>query len=434
MGPRPWSSTIESSSRTTSGSGVCHRTGRTTDLGARHDGRRGLPARARLGHADSCRPETWTRRGEASAAGERRDHGLPAAFRQVPSLAGDRRQQGLSPVDLSGRGHDVRPADPGRRQDFFGCYEGDDVTNRPLLWPQQEEEGPLGVSHPGEIDAGSAYRDGSIFFGSSGGRFYRVDAETGKEIWSYQIPDAHGTDAANLLHALVHGRRGLLQLVRRPSLLLEDRDRRTEMAIPARGPARRSTCRWRPMASVSSWVSGEIRKPRKARMPSWSSARTKTPAENQPARSTETQSAEKLAPPSRRLECRDESIMPCTCGPKRPRRSNLATPGRLHHYAPIRMPAPTLIAGRSSAYCVLDSRHKTEPRIEGSLTLSSQSPDGGNGIGARARAFGPTPTEAVCVRPTHPRMPRRGCRKEPTSTSPKLAHVRRPRTTVVNLA
>src|SRR5262249_9201744 len=46
------------------------------------------------------------------------------------------------------------------------------------------------------IDAGSAYRDGSVFFGSSGGRFYRVDAETGREIWSYQIPGAHGTSAA----------------------------------------------------------------------------------------------------------------------------------------------------------------------------------------------------------------------------------------------
>ena len=80
---------------------------------------------------------------------------------------------------------------------FFGCYEGNDDAKtgrfyalnkrRKVLW-----EFPTAA----RIDAGSAYRDGSIFFGSSGGRFYRVDAETGKEIWSYQIPDAHGTKAA----------------------------------------------------------------------------------------------------------------------------------------------------------------------------------------------------------------------------------------------
>ena len=80
---------------------------------------------------------------------------------------------------------------------FFGCYEGNDEAKtgrfyalnkrRKVLW-----EFPTAV----RIDAGSAYRDGSIFFGSSGGRFYRVDAETGKEIWSYQIPDVHDTHAA----------------------------------------------------------------------------------------------------------------------------------------------------------------------------------------------------------------------------------------------
>lgn len=79
---------------------------------------------------------------------------------------------------------------------FFGCYEGDDAKTgrfyclnkrRKVLW-----EFPTAA----RIDAGSAYRDGSIFFGSSGGRFYRVNAETGKEIWSYQIADVHGTNAA----------------------------------------------------------------------------------------------------------------------------------------------------------------------------------------------------------------------------------------------
>ena len=80
---------------------------------------------------------------------------------------------------------------------FFGCYEGGDDAKtgrfyglnkrRKVLW-----EFPT----PVRIDAGSTYRQGSIFFGSSGGTFYRVDAETGKEIWSYQIPDVHDTHAA----------------------------------------------------------------------------------------------------------------------------------------------------------------------------------------------------------------------------------------------
>jgi outer membrane protein assembly factor BamB len=81
---------------------------------------------------------------------------------------------------------------------FFGCFDGDDLKTmtgrfyglnkrRGILW-----EFPT----PVRIDAGSAYHDGSVYFGSSGGRFYRVNAETGKEIWSYQIPDVHETEAA----------------------------------------------------------------------------------------------------------------------------------------------------------------------------------------------------------------------------------------------
>jgi RNA polymerase sigma factor (sigma-70 family) len=81
---------------------------------------------------------------------------------------------------------------------FFGCFDGDDLKTmtgrfyglnkrRGILW-----EFPT----PVRIDAGSAYHDGSIYFGSSGGRFYRINAETGKEIWSYQIPDVHETEAA----------------------------------------------------------------------------------------------------------------------------------------------------------------------------------------------------------------------------------------------
>jgi outer membrane protein assembly factor BamB len=81
---------------------------------------------------------------------------------------------------------------------FFGCYDGDDWQKatgrfyglnkrRGILW-----EFPT----PMRIDAGSAYHDGSVYFGSDGGCFYRVDAETGKEIWHYQIPGVKDTKAA----------------------------------------------------------------------------------------------------------------------------------------------------------------------------------------------------------------------------------------------
>ncbi len=80
---------------------------------------------------------------------------------------------------------------------FFGCYEGDAEaktgrfyglnTKRRVLW-----EFPTTA----RIDANSAYRDGSIYFGTSGGQFFRLDARTGKEVWSYQIPDAKGTKSA----------------------------------------------------------------------------------------------------------------------------------------------------------------------------------------------------------------------------------------------
>jgi eukaryotic-like serine/threonine-protein kinase len=46
------------------------------------------------------------------------------------------------------------------------------------------------------IEAGAAYRDGSVFFGSCDGRFYRVNAESGKEVWSYQTPRSPGASAA----------------------------------------------------------------------------------------------------------------------------------------------------------------------------------------------------------------------------------------------
>jgi outer membrane protein assembly factor BamB len=42
------------------------------------------------------------------------------------------------------------------------------------------------------IEAGVAYRDGSVYFGSCDGRFYRVNAETGKEVWSYETPRSLG--------------------------------------------------------------------------------------------------------------------------------------------------------------------------------------------------------------------------------------------------
>ena len=46
------------------------------------------------------------------------------------------------------------------------------------------------------IAAGVAYRDGSVFFGSCDGRFYRVNAETGKEVWSYETPRSEGVITA----------------------------------------------------------------------------------------------------------------------------------------------------------------------------------------------------------------------------------------------
>jgi len=46
------------------------------------------------------------------------------------------------------------------------------------------------------IEAGPAYRQGSVFFGSCDGRFYRVNAETGKEVWSYQTPKSQGASTA----------------------------------------------------------------------------------------------------------------------------------------------------------------------------------------------------------------------------------------------
>ncbi len=38
------------------------------------------------------------------------------------------------------------------------------------------------------IEAGAAYHDGSVYFGSCDGRFYRVDAVSGKEVWNLQTP------------------------------------------------------------------------------------------------------------------------------------------------------------------------------------------------------------------------------------------------------
>jgi outer membrane protein assembly factor BamB len=79
---------------------------------------------------------------------------------------------------------------------FFGCYEGDDAKTGRFYVLNKRRKVLWELPTAARIDAGSTYRDGSVFFGSSGGRFYRVDAETGKEIWSYQIPGALGTNAA----------------------------------------------------------------------------------------------------------------------------------------------------------------------------------------------------------------------------------------------
>ena len=55
----------------------------------------------------------------------------------------------------------------------------------------------VGVSPPSlGSRQGVAYRNGSVFFGSCDGRFYRVNAETGKEVWSYQTPESQGASTA----------------------------------------------------------------------------------------------------------------------------------------------------------------------------------------------------------------------------------------------
>ena len=46
------------------------------------------------------------------------------------------------------------------------------------------------------IEAAPGYRNGSVFFGSFDGQFYRVNAETGKEIWRYQTPKFPGVNIA----------------------------------------------------------------------------------------------------------------------------------------------------------------------------------------------------------------------------------------------
>ncbi len=46
------------------------------------------------------------------------------------------------------------------------------------------------------IEAGVGYRDGSVYVGSCDGRFYRVNAQTGKEVWSYETPRSPGAVSA----------------------------------------------------------------------------------------------------------------------------------------------------------------------------------------------------------------------------------------------
>jgi outer membrane protein assembly factor BamB len=79
---------------------------------------------------------------------------------------------------------------------FFGTNDGDlgqaghfsciNKTNMTVLWTFPTKS---------KIDAGSSYRDGSVFFSSCDGRCYRVNAVTGKEVWSYQTPQSQGMGA-----------------------------------------------------------------------------------------------------------------------------------------------------------------------------------------------------------------------------------------------
>jgi eukaryotic-like serine/threonine-protein kinase len=45
------------------------------------------------------------------------------------------------------------------------------------------------------IEAGVAYQNGSVFCASCDGSVYRVNADTGKEIWSYRTPKSDANPA-----------------------------------------------------------------------------------------------------------------------------------------------------------------------------------------------------------------------------------------------
>lgn len=74
---------------------------------------------------------------------------------------------------------------------FFGSQDKNvyclDKRRKTLLWT---------FATKARIEAGVAFRDGSIFLGSCDGRFYRVNAQTGKEVWSYQTPISAGANTA----------------------------------------------------------------------------------------------------------------------------------------------------------------------------------------------------------------------------------------------
>ena len=98
------------------------------------------------------------------------------------------------------------------------------------------------------IEAGVGYQNGSVFCASCDGSVYRVNAETGKEVWTYRTPRSEANPAIYSAPC-VYGRRGVFWIIRRVSLLSENRRREIEMENKGCGGCRdhqRAAFRWPP--------------------------------------------------------------------------------------------------------------------------------------------------------------------------------------------
>ena len=107
------------------------------------------------------------------------------------------------------------------------------------------------------IEAGVGYQNGSVFCASCDGSVYRVNAETGKEVWTYRTPRSEANPAIYSApvctdDAVYFGSfDGYLYCLKIDDGKLKWRIKAVE---GPRSPARRF-----PMATVSRWRSGRIR-------------------------------------------------------------------------------------------------------------------------------------------------------------------------------